>query len=920
MACVYSIDNGKTFLSKEEFQKHLADNLDNLVNDKSIVLERTKSNVPPKEPTESKETQKGNEGKKVGISHKALSNLAEDLGLEEPKRGVILTPEESIQRGRGLLKAGADAEQIGEDFKKDGKINTDIISVARAHFEKLIQDADIALDKFGKDSKEFKEAKDKADKWQSEVMKPMGTEAGASMTSLQGQTDIVTGAYSEMERVFKETHDREPNEKEKAAMQKLAEENKILRDKIAENDATLPKIIDKAIKEHDATEKERRKKNIFELSETEKADRAKLKNKFSGRFNDVTSMVTLLADKDFLKYGRLLAKEAAFDFTEFSKKAIEDLGDKVKPILKDWFDKVGEENKEERLVSQNIKALENKLKKLREGIIEPKTERRIPTEKENDLKAQINAEKEKLGLLQPKEPKIDVLTHFVGKKGNKFTPREVKAIWDYVKAEYIDKGENFDKAFSKAGQDLGLTADQIRNAISSPKGLKPIIEERYNLQRRRNQAIKTAKEFVRTANQSIIEKIIKGIPNFFFEKAIFGHGTVGMVTHAGMNIFDPKAWKEYFPAFAKQFKFLTDKNAYEKALVDFQNHPEFNKWKRAGLAVDPFKVSDDYSVVKKIFPKLAGGGDRGFFALKLFRMGLAEQIYNGLSAAEKADPETIKEIAKNVNHATGTSDVNFPSGINTAFFAPKLEASRWARIITQPAKAINTFSKMAESKFSDREVPEHEKAAAKLVARRAGTMIATYAGLLAVNQAILSATGSKKKINFTNPLDNDWLKFKIGDKTVDVSGGIVSTLHFIASTLALASQSKGELHGKTVREKAFSNIGNYATGKFSPFAQTAFQTYTAHDFLGNTMPWSNKPPEHKFNHKMTWKEWLWTQAPIPAAEAAKDVYQSMEKRGVKQAKIEEIFNGISIGLVSGGTGARIGVDYPKTTKNRTPIK
>jgi hypothetical protein len=455
--------------------------------------------------------------------------------------------------------------------------------------------------------------------------------------------------------------------------------------------------------------------------------------------------------------------------------------------------------------------------------------------------------------------------------------------------------------FSKVGHDLGLTADKVRIAISSPKGIKPIVEERYSIQRKRNQAIQDAKVFVETANQSRLEKLVKSVPQFFFEKAIYGHGSVGMITHAGFNLFSPKAWGHWFPNFANQFKYLFNKGAYEKAVEDLENHPEFNKWKRAGLKIDPFKVTDEYSGLKKFFGEGAKAGDRGFFALKTFRLGFAKSLYDGLSEIEKSDPNTIKEISKIVNHATGTSDYEPSKALSTISFAPKLEASRWQRIIIEPIKAFNTFTKIAGGK----EVTPSERAGAKLVAKRTGTMVAVYFSALAVNQALLTASGSKDKVNFLDPSGKDWLKFKVAGKDVDVTGGMVSAVHFLANIISLSMKTRKMLHGEGVDEKAFEQTGRYIEGKFSPFASTAFQTYTSHDFQGNTMPWSNKPPTHWYNHRMTWKEYLWTQAPIPFAEGARDTYQQMEETGMSSPNIEQIFTGIAQGLISGGTGARV---------------
>ena len=903
MACIYTI--GKIEYTESEFKKYLEENLKDHIAKKDIVLSKTKENIPPKPPVEEEE-------KKAGASHKALQELADQLGLEQPERGEVLEPEEYANRGRELINSGADIEAIKKDWDKNKSINTDIISVAGQHFVDLSRAVDSALRDFGKDSQEYKDAKKLADDFQKDYLKPMANEWGQSGRALQGKIGLDTGSFYSMENAFKEENKRDPTPKESAEIKRLSAENKRLQDAMDKNDADLPKIIDKAIADHDAEQGARKKKNIFELSDTEKADRAKLKQKFAGRFNDISSMATLLADKEFLKYGRLLAKEAAFDFTEFSKKAVADLGEKVKPMLQEWFDKVGEDNKEERLISQNIKALETKLKKLQSGIIDKPFEKRTPSAKEVELKEQIQAEKEKLGLAQPKEKPIDVLTHFSGRKGNKFTPQEVKAIWEYAKQHYIDKGVKFGEMFSKVGADLGLSAEQVRNAIALPKGIKPIIEERYKIQSRRTKAIAEAKAFVADANKSRLEKAIMSVPAFFFEKAVFGHGTVGMITHAGMNIYSPKSWGAYFHAFPKQFEYMLKPSIFEKAKEDFVNHPDFSAWKRAGLKVDPFKVTDDYGVLKKLFakryPKVAEAGDRGFFALKVFRLGLAKSMYDGMSDAQKADPNMRKEIAQIVNHASGTHDFNAPAWVNASIFAPRLEASRWSRLVGQPLSAINTYTKMIGGK----DISPSERAKANIIAKRAGAMISVYVAGLAVNQALLSASGSNQKINFTSPSDADWLKFKGFGKTIDVTGGMVSTLRFISNLVGLANETRQQMFGQTREAKFGAEVIHHVRGKLAPFPATVADFGFSHDLAGNTMPFSDEKPDHKWNRNLTWGDYIINnQLPIPVSEAFRTMDESMREKGMSEKTIKDVMSGILNGIITGGTGAQVFADHDK---------
>ncbi len=73
----------------------------------------------------------GGESRTSGASHEAMSKVAERLGLEKPKRGEVLTPEEYNKRGKLLYKNGADYEKMAEEFEQDGKVNAERINLVR---------------------------------------------------------------------------------------------------------------------------------------------------------------------------------------------------------------------------------------------------------------------------------------------------------------------------------------------------------------------------------------------------------------------------------------------------------------------------------------------------------------------------------------------------------------------------------------------------------------------------------------------------------------------------------------------------------------------------------------------------------------------------------------------------------------------
>jgi hypothetical protein len=787
----------------------------------------------------------------IGISQASQEKRASEFGGEAPERGEGITKEEAVQRGRDLISKGADPEKIADDFKKDGKISADALSIVRAKHEELARQTNQAVDKFGENSPEAKEAFNKENQWLKENVKPMQTEWAKIGETQQGEVDIDTGTVMGLQRAFTGRTGKDFTEKQTKQAKELSDKVRMLTEERDNLQKKLTDAVNKAVNKDSKSIKniKERSKEIADIIRKGKLSRP-------GVFSAATP-ASLVWDGAIEIAAKTI--EAGGDIAQ----AIADGLEHIKNS--EWYKSFDKKDEAE-------KAFTDFVNKSHDG---------------------------------------DLFTKFVDKKDNKFTPDEVRDIWGYAKREYLDKGMDYYDMLSGVSKDLGLTSEQVRRSISQPKGSKVITNEMYKVQRRRNDAVNAAKYWVKSADTPKAIRFLKALPRFLFGLKVFGHGTVFGATHAGMNVFMPSTWKIFFPAYFRQFKFAYGKLAdYEKAMEDLTLRPNFISWKRAGLAVDPIKIYDDYQTFGKYFGKIGMAGDRGFNSWKIFRYDLAEHIYNGLSNAEKADPNTSKEIAKIVNHATGTTNVILPNALNVAFFAPRLEASRWARLITEPTKAIKTFATWNKSMPAD-------KAAAKVIAKRAGEMIGTLGALLAANQAVLSLSGSKHNINFTDPTESDWLKFKAGDKTIDHTGGILSTMTFIGRLMQASLQSQKDLGMDRKRINKIERIvGNYARGKFSPFASTITDLATQSDFAGRPLPFSkDKPPEGETRY--TWGQYiLQQQTPIPLAEGVQDVIRSMKEKGLTDVHAKQIMEGAFMFVVAGGTGAKIGIAPSQTTEER----
>tara|TARA_R110000868_G_scaffold183748_2_gene425047 strand:+ start:781 stop:9306 length:8526 start_codon:yes stop_codon:yes gene_type:complete len=941
-AIVYAIEKHKlgniNEFNKSEFVKKVAD----------ITGEK----IEIKEPTKEIEVEVEVAPRLVsGVSHKALQDIAENLGLPEVERGTGLTPKEYAERGRAFINSGVNPEDIAAQFKITKKANADDISIVRAYAEDLLKAADDARSEFGENSKEFKNAKRIYDNWTRNVVKPMGTAAGQSFTALQGGTDIDTGSFVQMQSAYEEKTGKPLTEEQKLQIEKLTTDNKNLTTKLKDLTKKLTEVINKAVNEQVKVEE----KEVGKVKEEfKKIARFIRKGKLSRP--DIFSAAT---PASLVWDGAL---EVAAKTVEVSGDIAQAIADGVEHVKNsDWYKNLNanqqkdaqkafvdyvKENSEDK-TAKRIQRLEAELDDLRNRREKETKNKELieKTQKELDLEDQIKSEKRVIKLEEElqdivdgkeKEPtkkqkrektqreldlenkiekaKFENFTkRFVDKTDSNFNVEDVRDIWNYAKSEYLDKDASFEEMLSGVAKDLGLSTKQVRDAITLPKQARTISDEMYSTINKRKAAIAQAKSYVQNAGQSKATGFFKSIPSFFFKLKTAGHGTVGGITHAGMNLFQPSEYKTYFPFFIKQFNFAFGKIAnYERAMEDLKNDSSFKFWKDAGLAVDPSEKYDDYQgefIKQSWWDKLGAVGNRGFNALKVYRLDLAKSFYDGLSASEKADPNTAKELAKLVNHATGTSEINTPKWTSTAFFAPKLEISRWQGLIGDPVKATKTFLDWGNATPA-------EKAMAKRVAKNAGEKIATYIALLTANAGILAATGSKDKINFDDPSKGDWLKFKIAGKTIDPTGGIEATMRFIYTMMNSAQTAytgtKKELRRKP-QETQFQTVGTQLRYKLSPFASTAMDIFTGTDAMGRPLPWSKVKPR-KGEKPYTIGGYLaQQQTPIPVSEALHEVKSSMKEKGMDDAQINDILKGIGVGLISGGTGVKV-QDVPKEKK------
>lgn len=850
--------------------------------------------------------QKSN-GNTIGISHERLSKQNIEAGGNEPERATYITPEEHADNGRRLLNAGQDPNDLSNLKRLDDKID-----VSRAHLEDLAKIKNAMGDKWGMDSDQYKKANQEFLDYSNNVVKQLGSEAGSSMTGLQGERDIDTGSFTSLSSALQDEVNRKLTPTETKKLKEISSAYNQLKKDFDE----LRKKVNSESENNEVKGKNeiRFKKYADDFRKTFKQKEFTFKD---DNGNEVKIQKSGLGWNDLVEIG---AK--AIEKTGQIIDGINEIIDKIKD--EDWYKKLTQSEKDRfsdeltdyyKNNSDTLKRIENKKKKLSElqmGKVVGKSKPYELSEEEKNLDRQINEEKtSNLGHL--------LYGKFLDKKDNVFSPKDAKDVWNYVNGQYLDKNIDFDVAMKGAAADLGLSVDQLQHALGSSTGMKKITDEMYRNQYRRDLIKRNAKLYILAKGDGKGFKILKAIMSVPRGLKVFGHGTIPMETHVGMSKFDldPAASKLYFQHVLKTYKLYGSSVYYEKAMQALKSEPTWALFNRLGLHNHPDVTYEDYLLPNTWFKKSWAGklqeaSRRGFDILKIYRQAKMQYYYDKLSQEEKSDEDLLKQYTNITNHETGSAKPIFREGSNAGkladqmLFAQKLETARWASL-HDIAHALKVAAGGKNSTMG-------EKRLAKMVLMRAARLAGAYMGGLLINNIILSVTGSKQKINWTDPTKSDFLDYKIAGKNIGLTGGMVSLVRFLYSIPRAMFSSKKELHNKSTKDAWVDYTSKYVQGKLSPLAQDAIDVGTHHDYNGNTLPFYNDKPIHSYNKKLTWPEYSTKYLPIPFEGMFDNVKSEMENNGLSKPDAITLTKGIFSGAVEGTLGVQVKEDFSTNEK------
>jgi hypothetical protein len=529
------------------------------------------------------------------------------------------------------------------------------------------------------------------------------------------------------------------------------------------------------------------------------------------------------------------------------------------------------------------------------------------------------------------------------------TPQQIRPMWDFLKENFFDQGKGFAEAINGAIAMTGHNDHRFWAEVMAGPKTAPRVKTNaiYAAESARNAAKQHAALAIKTADMPAGFRYARMVGEIPRQALVAIHGAVFPVTHGGGLILNPGEWSNFAkgwwtsmkvgdprPAYDAQGKRMISPTGYKMRMGDVAHeemktamvtHAKYGDARAAGVKINP--EEGPQGILTSWLTSRPGWSRKAWLGLQVMRFNVwlsdmapfYEQLNQGtISKGDfKAIAESMAEVA---NHATGVT--NWQLGIaGKAAFAPQLTWSKVMRAVVDPAKTLATFAKMS----SRIPVSPAERMVAYKRLGNATQFLGTTVAALTLNQALLSALGSKQKINFTDPMKADWMRFKTGEGHVFATRGPEEILRLMGHLTAIGYAGKKELKGESQREAALDAVAKFLQYKISPGIGQVGEFFYGKDVFGRPLPEPIQkarsaiglmPQEPtKTKPQYTTLEYALQKGPIFIGGGARDVYNSMVERGMSVPDATALFRA---SLVSAGEFFGFG-GYEESPTQEKPI-
>jgi hypothetical protein len=785
----------------------------------------------------------------TGVAQRVREKVAAAGQEALPPRGEGISAPDSVERGEQLLNLDKDsADKAMTAFERDPNkaVSADAMAVARAKLRQLAQAARAAEAKFGIASDEYKKAWKERSDWAARI-KPLQTEWHKTGMAQQGEQDIDTGTFTGLREAYTDATGKDFTPDQAGTAKTIA--GKV---------GGAQTAVDTA------------------------------KTTLAGQLREPSGTA---AEQRALDAASKTVREADVRMADSENKTRVAQVERDRAIQKVQDDAAA---KAARAASKTVRESD-----IRDAKAENKARVAAVERKLEAAKAQEKAAK------KAQDTANKVVRDAAARASKAAVDARVnpeKRVWDKVQ-EYLDQGmDNFDDIRTKAATDLGMTVKQVTDLLTRNKRTKFLADDLWRKQEALRRFKQQAQRWLKSTALPNYQKALAAIPRTLFALKVGFHGTVALGTHAPMVFFQPPKWGMYFRDFGKMYRMVGSPKYYEMQVQELLRRPNYTRARRAGLVNDPASYEDYNSpLISQYIGRLSGMGNRGYSVLKILRQDMFDQHWNSLPKTAQID-EMASAIADGVNHATGVVKGAAPKGSNVVLFAPRLAASRVMWLAGDPLRAADTFARWNKADIAEKEFAINQ---VKEKAWVAGTLL----GLLALNQGVLSATGSKQKVNFDDPFHSDWLKFKAAGMTASYGNAMLTMARLPIRMYKIRESDGGKL--KNVihpDESSYTVLGEYARSQLSPFMSLASDLWLKGDWQNRPLPSSTRPVPKRLQsqgvYPYTWPE-FWTEQvlPIPAEEAVREVWN--KGLGMNPEQVEQTRKAMATLAVMSLTGARL---------------
>jgi len=836
----------------------------------------------------------------TGIAQRVREQAAASGQERLSPTGEGVSASDSVIEGEAILQndpAAADKAMATFEADPAKAVSAEGIATGRAKLRQLALEARRTEEQFGTDSPEWKAAFEARSAW-ADRLKEMQTEWHKTGMAQQGEQDIDTGSFTGLASAFKDQTGKDFTPSQADTATKTA--GKV---KQAEGAAGTAKqeLFDHLDKESGiSTAAEKRALAAAHKTVREAAVRLAEAEAKTRVAKTVGERDTAKIQEDAARKAERAAQEtvqkAAIRLAEAENKARikaaesrpEDVQDKA---ARDALDAA---NKTVRDAAARLAEAENKARVAQAG-----KEKRI-------AQAEVRAAKKASDIANRDVRNAAIKAAQAATKLRVSRADLPSYAWTKAR-EYIAAGmDDFNDIVNKLATDLGVSVDKVRAALGKTKRAKFLTDDLFRKQQTVRDLRNQAKRWLQQTAIPGYLRAIQAVPRIMFGLKVGFHGTVALGTHAPMVAFQPRFWKTYFTDFGKMYRMVGSKAYHEMQVQDLIRRPNYITARRAGLVNDPMTYEDFNSPdTVKYLANMTGMGNRGYSVLKILRQDMFDQQWNQLPKTAQI-AEMAKGIADAVNHATGVVKGAAPRGTNVALFAPRLEASRVMWLAGDPVRAANTFlqwktATQAEKYFAVNQIKEK--------AWVAGTAF----GLLALNQGVLQAIGSKQSVNFDDPMKGDFMKFKVAGMQLSYGNAMLTMARLPVRLYQIRTSDGGKLKNLVhPDESSYTVLGEYARSQLSPFASLASSLWFKADWQNRPLPNSNRAVPKRLGAegigRYTWPEfWSEQVLPIPAEEAVREVWKN--GLGMSPDQIKQMRKAMATIAIMGATGARLSDDW-----------